>query len=284
MVPYFSRMMYVNRHTVRLVGKQIQHGPARDGFPVVSQIEQRQKEKKQKPNYQNHWRDEFFQTGKSVRVLEADAAEANKDVVRLEKEVKALKDNIEGLTTEKRTLGNEKRSLATEGQQGGSSETDKLWPTKQNLRTKRNQYLELEEQLRQRRSTRHCLNMMIKAAPSNDDMSSGEASSSRSSNRNANTNATTNSCQMTKPSYQTLARRTKPNLSISQICRPATRLSLSLEALTMVCTMSKTVPPTTDIVQAHMNRFWVLRGKCLSNKMSIMKGVNNSLTRARLRV
>jgi len=158
--------MFVDVRTVRLVGLQIKHGPRRRGFPVVSQIEKRSKETE--PTYENKWRDEFLKSGKTVQVLEEEAAEAAKEVTRLEKEFHDLKDDIETLTEKKRVLRSDKDQQVMTS----SSDGDRLWQTKQELRPMQKSYLDLDVQLRRGRAKRHRLNMMVKAAPGREEASS----------------------------------------------------------------------------------------------------------------
>ena len=339
---YLYRVMYVDRYTIRLLGKQIPHGNDRQGFPVVSQIDRRRQQKK--PPHKNNWYDEFVKSGKSIKAVELEAAAATADVSKLEGDTKRFKEKVHQLSSEVRT---KKKALAmmgshalsephastepqapsepqpptephasadpqapsepqvsaepqaptepqvsaepqapTEPQAPPPGDKDPIWEKKQELRQSQKEFLESERQLRERRTDRHQLNMMAKAAQSHshedqefNNNSTSTSSSSRSNNNSSGTSSSTNSCQMTKPSLSNPRAEDEAKFIDISDLQASDKVELVFGGTDYgLCTLSKTVPLTTEIVQAHMNRFC---GKCLSNKMLIMKGVNNSLTRAR---
>jgi len=231
--------MYVNRHTLRLVGEQIQHGPERRGYPVISQIDQRRNEKK--VSYKNKWEEEFLKSGKSIQELEIDAAAASADVANLEKDVKSVKTDIENLTKDKQTLTGQDR-----------------WKTKHELRDKQMKFLDFEGRLRVRRSTKHCLNMMIKAARNHGDPSTGGESSSSSSNNN-NNKKSSKDAKMTIPTLANPCTQDKAKYIDLSKLQDNKRVSLVLSGTDYgLATMSRTVPLRMDTIEAHYNRYWAL--------------------------
>lgn len=98
--------MYVNRHTLRLVGKQILNGSNRKGFPVISEIDKRRQGKKS--HYKNKWFEEFIKSRKSIHDVELEASAATRDVSKLEKDFKSFKQEIAELASE---IASEKKTL-----------------------------------------------------------------------------------------------------------------------------------------------------------------------------
>ncbi|KAF9920056.1 hypothetical protein BGZ65_011583, partial [Modicella reniformis] len=153
----------------------------RNGYPVISQIDKRRKDRR--PQNKNNWHEEYARSGKSIQGVELEASVASMDVSKLEKDVKGIKKEIDGLTREKKSLA------ATGPQVNVLRDEDKLWLTKQELRNKQMQFLDLDKKLRSRRSEKYHLNMMAKAARSH---ASGEGKDSNSNNNN-NSTSTSNS-------------------------------------------------------------------------------------------
>ncbi|KAF9929533.1 hypothetical protein BGZ65_005757, partial [Modicella reniformis] len=149
-------MTFVDQHTVRLIGKQIKHRKDRKGFPLVSQVDQRRQEKTET-------------CGKrSFCKAEIDAAAASTNVDKLQREFKSVKVDVEKLISDKQTLAAESRRAKT------SQGKAQRWNNKQELRAKQRSFLDLENQLRVSRSSRHRSNMMVKAAKNAGDPSTSD--------------------------------------------------------------------------------------------------------------
>ncbi|KAG0301631.1 hypothetical protein BGZ99_003378, partial [Dissophora globulifera] len=88
-ITFIGRVMYVNRFTLRLVGRQIKHGEGRKGYPVISQIDQRKKAKPKKLDSSSKWRTEFLQSKISIQDLEMEAEAAKVEVSEVEKNIRS---------------------------------------------------------------------------------------------------------------------------------------------------------------------------------------------------
>ncbi|KAI8360535.1 hypothetical protein B0O80DRAFT_398351, partial [Mortierella sp. GBAus27b] len=117
-------------------------------------------------------------------------------------------------------------------------------------------YLDMEKQLRLRRSTKHQLNMMLKAAPINGDPLSEEADQYSSSSNNNVITSHSGQGKMSKPTRANPCTEDKAKfidiseLQDSNIVFGGTDYGLR--------TMSRTVPLTMDVIRAHQNRYSIL--------------------------
>jgi hypothetical protein len=88
-------MIFVDRYTVRITGKVIEHGPNRKGHPVSSAYEARKRDKKR--TGQRNWQDEFKSTNMTIEEIK-DIAETTAAAIENEKkEVEKLRRYVSRL-------------------------------------------------------------------------------------------------------------------------------------------------------------------------------------------
>ncbi|KAF9943796.1 hypothetical protein BGZ72_003391, partial [Mortierella alpina] len=88
----FYRIIFVDRNTIRVVGKVIPHGPHRTGHPVRSAYEARKKLNKGRAS--RSWRQEFLETGLTKSEVEERCEAATEFCSTLETEVKEKRKGL----------------------------------------------------------------------------------------------------------------------------------------------------------------------------------------------
>lgn len=100
---YQCRMVYVDRYTVRIVGKVIPHGGLlqsgnrRTGYPVVSQLDLRKEKRKKGGSHTNKWTAEFFAQDLSAAQVKEKAAELSTAVKSAQEDIKDPRKGMKSL-------------------------------------------------------------------------------------------------------------------------------------------------------------------------------------------
>ncbi|KAG0256593.1 hypothetical protein DFQ27_005639 [Actinomortierella ambigua] len=169
---FANRMMFVDRYTVRMLGKVVGHnegytgdasGDRRQGYPVESQFDRRQKNRRGRPS-EMPWTSEYRQGKKNKNQVDKKAEAASEAVKAKEVELQPLR----------KAVGKLQQSLTKLRRDG--AELCALAPVRKELQDKRRALLPQEEKLRVLRRESYYWNKVAKAAESESSLGDGGSS------------------------------------------------------------------------------------------------------------
>lgn len=245
-----SRMVFVDRFTIRIMGEVIPHGQdGRQGYPIRSVYEKRKRVRGGRSDAQL-WAAEFHQSHLSKKQAEVKAEDAAKQLKTKEKEIKVLRREAVILEAERTRVSTKLKEAGSEASSDTPTYVD-LVQARKDLKDKRTELLTEEAELRQHRHNRYYWNKVAKAATSSGNVRTVQVSQAKD----------------TIPTWNwPMAEDSTRRLDISKLLAAQSPNKVVVFAGTDygLRRMSETVVQTYQEIQAHINRYWALYRKFIA--------------------